>query len=91
MARIYSNENVPLPVVEQLRRLSHDVLTTLDAGNAGKALPDEAVLEFAVAQNRIITLNREAFYSTAFLEPGSSWHNRLFSRSGFHCASTSYS
>ena len=62
MARIYSNENVPLPVVEQLRRLSHDVLTTLDAGNAGKALPDEAVLGFAVAQNRIlITLNRKHF------------------------------
>ncbi len=62
MARIYSNENVPLPVVEELRRLGHDVLTTSDAGNAGKALPDEAVLAFAVAQNRIlITLNRKHF------------------------------
>ncbi len=62
MARIYADENVPLPVVEELRRLGHDVLTTSDAGNAGKALPDEAVLEFAVAQNRVpITLNRKHF------------------------------
>lgn len=62
MARIYADENVPLPVVEELRRLGHDVLTTSDAGNAGTALPDEAVLAFAVAQNRIlITLNRKHF------------------------------
>lgn len=62
MARIYANENVPLPVVEELRRLGHDVLTTWDSGNAGKAMPDEAVLEFAVARDRIlITLNRKHF------------------------------
>jgi len=62
MASLYANENFPLPVVEELRRLGHDVLTTLDAGNAGKALPDEAVLAFAVAHKRIlITLNRKHF------------------------------
>ena len=27
MARLYSNENFPLPVVEELRQLGHDVLT----------------------------------------------------------------
>jgi hypothetical protein len=27
MARLYSNENFPLPVVEELLRLGHDVLT----------------------------------------------------------------
>lgn len=27
MARLYANENFPLPVVEALRRLGHDVLT----------------------------------------------------------------
>ena len=62
MARLYANENFPLPVVEELRRLGHDVLTTLDAGNAGKAISDEAVLAFAVALKRIlITLNRKHF------------------------------
>jgi hypothetical protein len=54
MARLYANENFPLPVVEELRRLGHDVLTTLDSGNAGQALPDEAVLAFAVAHKRIL-------------------------------------
>lgn len=62
MARLYANENFPLPVVEELRRLGHDVVTTSDAGNAGKAMPDEAVLAFATAENRIlITLNRKHF------------------------------
>ncbi|TEU18005.1 MAG: hypothetical protein E3J21_06900 [Anaerolineales bacterium] len=28
MARLYANENLPLPVVGELRRLGHDVLTT---------------------------------------------------------------
>ena len=47
MARIYSNENFPLPVVERLRELGHDVLTTFDAGQNNQALPDEDVLAFA--------------------------------------------
>lgn len=30
MARLYANENFPLPAVEELRRLGHDVLTTYE-------------------------------------------------------------
>lgn len=71
MARLYANENFPLPVVEELRRLGHDVLTTLDAGNAGKALPDEAVLSWAATEKRIlITLNRKHFIRLHSLNPG---------------------
>ena len=29
MARFYANENFPLPTVEELRRLGHDVLDDL--------------------------------------------------------------
>ena len=62
MARLYANENFPLPVVEELRRLGHDVLTTQDAGEAERAVPDEKVLEFAVSKTRaVITLNRRHF------------------------------
>lgn len=50
MAQLYSNENFPLPVVEELRRLGHDVLTTHEAGEAGKSVPDEQVLAFATAR-----------------------------------------
>ena len=32
MARLYANENFPQPVVETLRRLGHDILTTHDTG-----------------------------------------------------------
>lgn len=62
MARFYANENFPLPVVEELRRLDHDVLTTQDAGNAGQAFPDDAVLAFACSMGRaLLTINRKHF------------------------------
>jgi hypothetical protein len=62
MARLYANENFPLPTVDGLRTLGHDVLTTQDAGRAGMALPDDSVLAFSVAEGRILlTLNRKHF------------------------------
>jgi hypothetical protein len=62
MARFYSNENFPLPAVEELRKLDHDVVTSLDAGNANRSAPDNEVLAFAASQQRILlTLNRRHF------------------------------
>lgn len=62
MAQIYANENFPLPVVEELRRLGHDVLTTYESGRAGVAIPDEEVLAFSVAEKRVLlTINRKHF------------------------------
>lgn len=62
MARLLADENFPLPVVEELRRLGHEVLTLGDIGQAGQALSDEAVLAVARAQQRaILTLNRKHF------------------------------
>lgn len=70
MARLYSNENFPLPAVVELRRLGHDVLTSQEAGQAGQALPDEAVLAFAQANNRLVlTLNRKHFIRLHTLQP----------------------
>ena len=62
MARLYSNENFPLPVVEHLRALGHDVLTVQETGKADQAWPDSEVLAFATKDNRsILTLNRLHF------------------------------
>jgi hypothetical protein len=62
MARCYANENFPLPAVEALRCLGHDVLTTAESGRAGQAMPDADVLAFAMAEQRIVvTLNRRHF------------------------------
>jgi len=59
---MYSNENFPLPVVEELRRLGHDVLTIQETGKAGQAERDEVVLEYAVVDDRaLLTLNRKHF------------------------------
>jgi hypothetical protein len=40
VARLYANENFPLPVVEALRRLGHDVVTVREAGRAEQAITD---------------------------------------------------
>lgn len=62
MAALYSNENFPLPVVQRLRQLGHDVVTTAETGKAGDAIPDPEVLAFASAQGRVLlTLNRRDF------------------------------
>lgn len=62
MARFYANENMPGPVVEELRRLGHDVLTSFDVGKANAAVADLEVLTFAAASDRILlTLNRRHF------------------------------
>lgn len=62
MARAYSNENVPAPVVAALRALGHDVLTSLEAGNANAGVGDVSVLAFAYAQGRVtITGNQRHF------------------------------
>lgn len=54
MAKMYSNENFPLPVVQELRRLGHDVLTIQDTGKAGQSVEDDLVLEYAVADDRAV-------------------------------------
>lgn len=62
MAQLYANENFPLPVVAELRRLGHDVVTTYESGRAGRAVPDEAVLACSVAEKRVLrTINRKHF------------------------------
>lgn len=62
MAQFYSDENFPRRVVEELRRLGHDVLTAREAGNANQRIPDDDVLKFAVNLKRIVlTINRKDF------------------------------
>lgn len=62
MARFYSNENFPLPVIQGLRDLGHDILTSLEAGKANQSIPDHDVLAFACQEDRILlTMNRKHF------------------------------
>ena len=62
MARLYADENFPFPVVEELRRLGHDVVTLQEVGYAGQSVPDETVLEYASHEGRsLLTINRKHF------------------------------
>lgn len=71
MARCYANENFPLPTLEALRHVGHDVLTIADSGQAGQAMPDADVPAFAMAEQRIvITLNRRHFIRLHQTTPG---------------------
>jgi len=71
VARIYANENFPRPVVIELRQLGHDVLTTEEAGQAGRWIVDSEVLKFAAREGRaVLTLNRRDFVRLHTSAPG---------------------
>jgi hypothetical protein len=63
MARLYADEDFDHPIVEELRRLGHDVLTVQEAGQGNRRTSDDAVLAFATAQGRaVLTFNRRHFF-----------------------------
>ncbi len=62
MARLFADENFPIPTVEALRELGHDVMTVAEVDLAGLGIPDEDVLAFAHADGRaVLTHNRKHF------------------------------
>lgn len=62
MARLFGDENFPLPVVEELRRLGNDVATMHDSDKARQSLTDDAVLDLASTDHlAVLTLNRRHF------------------------------
>jgi hypothetical protein len=70
VAFLYTNENFPLPAALELRRLGHDVMTIQESGHAGESLSDEAVLSFAIAEERtLVTLNRQYFVRLHAMSP----------------------
>lgn len=70
MARLYADEQYPLPVVQFLRTFGHDVLTVQEAGNAGLKIPDREVLAFATTNDRaVLTLDRKDFKRLHSLQP----------------------
>jgi hypothetical protein len=70
MARLYSDENIPLQTVEELRRLSHDVLTAQEAGKANQRI---SVLATAIQLKRAVLSHNRWDYI------------RLHSKSPNHC------
>ena len=70
MARLYSDEQYPYPVVELLRALGHDILTVQEAGKANQGIPDSDVLAFASSEKRaVITENRKDFFRLHRIQP----------------------
>jgi hypothetical protein len=62
VARLYSDENFPVEVVEQLRLLGHDVWTSQEAEQSNRGIPDSEVLSFATLhEHAVLTINRWDF------------------------------
>ena len=58
----YADENFPLRVIEELRRLGHDVLTAFEDGRANQSVTDKDLLSRATETGRVLlTLNRLHF------------------------------
>ena len=59
---LYADENFPLRVVEELRRLGNDVLTAFEDGRANQSITDRDLLARATEISRaVLTLNRLDF------------------------------
>src|SRR5947208_10274105 len=57
MALLFADENFPLPIVQILRTLGHNVVTTQESGLQGK--DDPVLFTFASSQKRaVLTLDR---------------------------------
>ena len=70
MAQLYANENFPRPVVEELRRLGNQVLTSQESGMADRAVPDDEVLQYARSRAQaLLTLNRRHFFRLHLANP----------------------
>ncbi len=62
MAKFYGDENFPQPALEILSKLGHDVVSMRDEGKINQQIPDDEVLNWATASERIVlTLNRKDF------------------------------
>ena len=73
MPGLYADENFPLPVVEELRRLGLDVLTMYEDEKANQSLTDEEVLSIARDKNRVLlTANRRDFIQLHRRQPNHS-------------------
>lgn len=70
MADLLTDENFPLPAVEELRRLGHNVVTIAERGKANQAFSDPDVLALAVTEGRVlVTLNRKHFIRLHQINP----------------------
>lgn len=59
---LYADENFPLRVVEELRRLGQDVITAYEDGRANQSVTDKQLLERASEIGRaLLTINRLDF------------------------------
>ena len=67
---LYADENFPLRVIQELRRLGLDVLTAFEDGRANQSITDQVILGRATELGRaILTLNRLDFKRLHFQMP----------------------
>ena len=78
MARFYTNENIALQVVVELRRLGHDVPTSWEAGKANAAIAaiPEPADQLVLVKAARLTLDSETRHANGV--------RKLFSRCGRH-------
>ena len=70
MAQLYADEDFPLPVVESLRLMGHDVLTAFESNQANQSIADADVLAFATGLKRaLLTFNRRHFIGLHLANP----------------------
>jgi hypothetical protein len=60
--RIYTDEDVPPQLAEQLQQRGYDAISCREAGNNNQALPDDWQLQWATEQGRAILIFNVSHY-----------------------------
>src|SRR5947209_3172889 len=70
MVQLHADEDFSFALVQELRRLGHDVRTAKEAGMANQRIPDTDVLARATTDGRaVLTFNRRHFKRLHQLTP----------------------
>lgn len=43
--RFYADENFPLAIIEELRQLNYDILTSIEAGQANQSISSDCIFD----------------------------------------------
>jgi hypothetical protein len=62
VSKFHSDENFDRHVVEELRKLGHNVLNAFEAGRPNQGIPDREFLDFGIRYGRaVLTFDRRDF------------------------------
>jgi predicted nuclease of predicted toxin-antitoxin system len=71
MAKFFADEDFPLPVIQELRRLGHDAVTVFESGRANQRWPDDQLFAYAQKEARVVLTHNRSHFKRLHRQHGS--------------------